>query len=368
MPHAAERSLIGDEQQLLETGQVSRPEPVLVRTKCVSTVHEPSPAPQKSGLSFLGPEELPLWDALVEESRQCSVFLKSWWVEAACGRARVLGYFEPGRLIAGIPLHYEERLGMRLCVMPKLTQTLGVVIKSLPGKYLAQEARETEILSAFADHLAHEPVFIQAFHPALQNWLPFYWRGYTQTTHYTYVLGDLSSLDKVWDGIDSHRRANIRKARRLGLVVRECGPEAVYQAAKSSFTRQNRECPYSLEYLSRIYEAARARGAGICMSVTDAQGRIHAAEFFVWDQKRGYRLAGGHDTELGPSGGSILLVWSLIEFASTRTMIFDFEGSMVKPIEASHRSFGATRVPYNRIVKMPSLLRIALCAAGRHQI
>lgn len=322
----------------------------------------------QSGLSLLKPEQLPLWDALVEESDQCSVFVKSWWLEAACGQARILGYFEPGRLLAGIPLHYERRWGLKMCRMPNLTQTLGVTMRPLAGKQVARSARETEILNAFAEHLAQEFIFIQAFHPAMQNWLPFYWRGFTQTTHYTYVFEDLSSISNLWDGIEKDRRTNIRKARRLGITVKECGPEVVYQSASASFARQKRKCPYTLNYLCRLYEAARAHDAGVCMAATDSKGKVHAAEFFVWDAKRGYRLAGGHDTALGSSGGAVLLVWSLIEFAATRTAVFDFEGSMRRPIEASFRSFGATRVGYHRIVKMPSWLRMGLCAAGRQQI
>lgn len=317
---------------------------------------------------MLSQEELPLWDALVEDSPQCSVFAKSWWLRAACGEARVLGYFEPGRLIAGLPLYYERRFGIRMCRMPMLTQTLGVAIRPLPGKKVAREARETNILEAIAERLAQEPIFIQAFHPSIQNWLSFYWRGFTQTTHYTYVLDDLSSLPAIWDGVDKDRRGNIRKARRLGLTVKECGPEAVYHAAQASFERQGLKCPYSLEYLSRLYEAARARNAGVCMAAQDGCGKVHAAEFFAWDEKRGYRLAGGHDPALGSSGGAVLLVWTLIEFAATRTAVFDFEGSMRKPIEASFRSFGATRVGYHRIVKMPGWLRAGLSIAGRQQI
>lgn len=338
-----------------------QPGPVLLRAE-----RKPGPLapPQKSGLALLTAEELPLWDALLEESEQGSVFAKSWWLKAACGEARVLGYFEPGRLLAGMPLFYERRLGIRMCLMPKLTQTLGVAMRPLPGKQGVQQTRETEILDRFAERLAQEQVFLQSFHPLARNWLPFYWRGFTQTTYYTYVFNDLSSLSRLWEGMNRERRNNIRKAQRLGVTVKECGPETVYQAAQASFNRQNKQCPYELDYLCRLYAAAHARNAGVCMAATDACGRVHAAEFFVWDEKRGYRLAGGHDTALGSSGGAVLLVWTLIEFAATRTAVFDFEGSMHRPIEASFRSFGAQQVGYNRIVKMPRWMRIGLCAAG----
>lgn len=321
--------------------------------------------PQKCGLSLLVPEEIPQWDALVEGSPQCSVFLKSWWLMAVSSHMRMLGYFESGQLIAGMPLHYERRFGLRVCAMPALTQTLGIAMARLRGKAVHQEERESEITGSFADWLLREPVFVQAFHSASQNWLPFYWRGYSQTTHYTYVLDDLSDLPRIWDSMESVRRSNIRKARRLGLTVRECGPEIVFEAARESFRRQQLPCPYSLEYLCRLYQAARKHEAGVCMAAFDGDGRAHAAEFFVWDAQRGYRLAGGHNTELGSSGGTVLLAWGLIEFAAQHTAVFDFEGSMHRPIEASFRSFGARRVAYNRIARMPRWLRMVSCATGR---
>ena len=360
----------------IATEAAARPGPVLVQAEPPQRTASPqraasplrAPAPQKSGLSLLTPGELPLWDALVEKSEQCSVFAKSWWLEAACGQPRILGYFQPGRLLAGIPLHYERRFGLKICRMPCLTQTMGVTMSPLPGKQMAQSARETEILDAFAQRLAQESVFLQAFHPSMQNWLPFYWRGFTQTTHYTYVYEDLSSISDLWDGLDKARRTNIRKARRLGLTVRECGPETVYYAASASFERQNKKCPYTLEYFSRLYEAARAQDAVVCMAAMDSGGKIHAAECMVWDAKRSYAIAGGHDTALGSSGGAVLLRWTMVEFAATRTATFDFEGSMHRPIEASFRSFGAKRVGYQRITKMPRWLRMALCAARREQL
>ncbi|MGB7547825.1 MAG: GNAT family N-acetyltransferase [Terracidiphilus sp.] len=358
----------------LETGiedsdeAVREAEPSQKKSAVPENLRSPRPQPAKSGLAFLSEDELPEWDALVESSPQCSVFVKSWWLKATCDKVRVLGFYEEGRLIAGIPLHYEYKAGLRICKLSKLTQTWGVVMAPFPGKKVTADSREMEILDAFAARLANERFFVQAFHPTSQNWLPFHWRGFTQTTHYTYVLDELESMDRLWNGLAQVRRTNIRKARKLGLIVKECSPEVVYQAAKATFDHQGKQCPYQIEYLRRLYDAARAHDAGVCLAAEDPGGQIHAAYFFAWDRKRGYLLAGGHDPSLGASGGSVLLVWHLIEFAAAHTAVFDFEGSMQKQIETSFRSYGATRVAYNRIVKIPRWLRIGLCAMGRQSV
>ena len=249
--------------------------------------------------------------------------------------------------------------------MPNLTQTMGIVMAPLPGKRVAVASREMEILSLFAEWLWREPIFIQAFHPTIQNWLPFYWRGFTQTTHYTYVLDELESLDRIWDGLSTERRTNIRKARKLGITVRECDPDLVFAAWKVTCDPQGKTSPYSADYLRRLIETAQKMGAGACLAAQDGSGTTHSACFFVWDSKRGYLIAGGHDPASSGTGASALMLWSLIEFAATRTAVFDFEGSMTKQVETSFRSFGARRIPYNRIVKMPNVMRSCLCLAGK---
>ena len=36
------------------------------------------------------------------------------------------------------------------------------------------------------------------FHYSITNWLPFYWQGFNQTSYYTYLLEELSDLEKIW--------------------------------------------------------------------------------------------------------------------------------------------------------------------------
>src|SRR6267378_4420755 len=86
------------------------------------------------------------WDALVQASPQGSVSCLSWWLDAVGQNIRVLGYFENGRLVAGVPLHLERMFGMTLYRKPKLTNPWGVVIEPLDGKRTTVVTREMEIL------------------------------------------------------------------------------------------------------------------------------------------------------------------------------------------------------------------------------
>jgi len=65
---------------------------------------------------------------------------------------------------------------------------------------------------------------------------------------------------------------------------------------------------------------------------------------------------GGADSELRNSGATSLCMWEAIKHAATVTKRFDFEVSMIEPIERFFRAFGAILMPYFRITKTPSRL------------
>src|SRR5258707_3756322 len=120
---------------------------------------------ESQGLRYLSAEEYQQWDELVEASPQGSLFCRSWWLKVVAPDARVLGHFDRGRLIAGIPLFFKKRLGIKFCTMPKLTHTWGVVIERVEGKRVRQLTRQMEILTIFARHRTGQDVFLQRFHP-----------------------------------------------------------------------------------------------------------------------------------------------------------------------------------------------------------
>src|ERR1700736_3891814 len=113
---------------------------------------------------YLLPDEYPQWDCLVADSPCGSVFSYSWWLQALPGDTSVLGYFENGQLVAGIPVHHQRRFSLSLCTLPHLTSTWGVVMEERTGTKTGNvPSREMEILRVFASHLASETFFFQRF-------------------------------------------------------------------------------------------------------------------------------------------------------------------------------------------------------------
>jgi len=169
---------------------------------------------------------------------------------------------------------------------------------------------------------------------------------------YTYVLEDLSNLDMLWNNFQKNIRTDSRKAQK-SLVVRSDLPlQDFISLNKKTFLRQGKTPSYSVDVVERIDAACGAHDCRKIFFAQDAQGRLHAAVYLVWDENSAYYLMGGGDSELRNSGATSLCMWEAIQFAGTVTKKFDFEGSMREPVERFFRAFGAAQKPYFSVTKI----------------
>ena len=102
--------------------------------------------------------------------------------------------------------------------MPQLTQTLGPWIKDTGSKYCKKLAREKDLFYELIDKLPPADFFSQSFHYSITNWLPFYWKEFSQRTLYTYVIEDLTDFEKIWSGFQEKIKTEIRKAQKTTVV------------------------------------------------------------------------------------------------------------------------------------------------------
>jgi hypothetical protein len=312
---------------------------------------------------YLDCSDYPKWDSLVQASPQGAVSSLSWWLEALGSNTRVLGYFENGRLVAGIPLHRERMFGVTIYRKPKLTYPWGVIIEPLTGKTSSVTTRKMHILDNLAKSLARiKGSIIVSFHPSLENWLPFYWHGFCVSLGITHVIENLERIDHVRKELTSDARRLISKAIDRGIIVEPCGFQEGMNLFRQSYRKQHRRLPYSDDYFRRLYAAAKAHDAGECFVARDSEGQAHAANFAIWDRERAYGIASGTDLTPGNGSAGTLLMWHMIEFAADRTKSFDFCGTTMPSIEHFLRSFGARQESYPRVLKLSLLPRICWSA------
>jgi hypothetical protein len=280
------------------------------------------------------------------------VYASTWWLDAvAPGRYEIIFIEKGGQIRAAWPLVYDQHTTSRI-VMPPLTQKLGILFAPTTAKYAERLSEEHRLTEALLSRIPRTTSVYHHFHENFSNWLPLHWRGYEQSTRYTYILKDLRDTDKVWRDMRESTRRNIRRAEKNGLKIRPAADIAEFRSInKMSFDRQGMRLPYSLDQLARIDDACEKNARKLALVAEDGQGHPHACVYIVYDPHCAIYLLGGADPALRSSGAQALLKWEGIRRVSTVSKQFDFEGSMVKGIEAYVRGFGAIQTPYFQIVK-----------------
>jgi Acetyltransferase (GNAT) domain len=298
---------------------------------------------------------------LCSHEKSIPIFSKDWWLDAVAGEdSWDVNIVEKNNEIIGSFPYVKKRIYfLDIISNPMLTQTLGVWLKYPEGqKYATRLGFEKEIVSQLIKNLPKFDLFHQHFNYQFTNWLPFYWHGFAQTTRYTYLIEDLSDPDIIYKNFKDNIRREIRKAQKRLAVSYENDINEFYRLNKLIFENQGTRIPYDIELIKRIDDVCSQKKCRKIFFAKDPQDRVHAALYLIWDDNSAYYLMGGSDPALRNSGANSLLMWEAIQFAATVTQKFDFEGSMIEPIERFFRSFGAKQVPYFYISKRSLLIKI----------
>ncbi len=112
--------------------------------------------------------------------------------------------------------------------------------------------------------------------------------------------------------------------------------------------------PYDRALVARVDAACASRNARRIFVARGADGTPHAVAYVVWDKRSAYYLMGGGDPALRNSGATALVLWSAIQFAASVAPAFDFEGSMLEPVERFVRAFGARPESYSALERITS--------------
>ena len=293
---------------------------------------------------------------LCEQESTIPIFSQAWWLDAVCGTDnwQVFLVEKGGRIDASMPIYTKKKYGFTTITPPPLTQTLGPWLRQVEGKYSKVLGKQKDLLQALIDQLPPYDSFVQFWHYNNTNWLPFHWRGFTQSTYYTYVIHDLSNLDKVFANFEHSKRKNIKKSEEIIEIVYDIPFDEFYENHKMTLKKQGAEISYSKDLFKKIYEEGYKRDQAKTIAAYDKEGNLHAALFVIWDGMSAYDLISTIDPDYRTYGAASLLIKEILKFTATKTNKFDFEGSMIEPVERSFRQFGATQTPYFQIQKCNS--------------
>lgn len=277
------------------------------------------------------------------------VFFQDWYLDAVCqeGEWGVV-IVETGGVVKGIWTYFlKQKIGFHYITMPNFVKFMGPYLIGRPSL-----TEQHQILTELLAKLPPVASIKQDFHYSITNWLPLYWHSFQQTTRYSYLL-DVSDLQKVQSEVNRNIRRNLTKASTQIKVEYWNDPERFYFVNKLSFDRQNIPIPYTLTQFLRHDIALEEQKRRQIFFALDQRNQIHSASYVIWDDQSAYYHLAGDDPQYRQSGAGILLIWEAIQFLHNKLGIntLDFEGSMIKNVEAIRRQFGAIQTPYFSVAK-----------------
>ena len=288
------------------------------------------------------------------------IFSKDWWLDAVCPENKywnVVLVEKGGQIAASMPYIIGRKRGFKTIEMPELTQKLGPYIKyPVNLKYETKLSYEKEIMTELINQIPDVAFFNQNFSYSITNWLPFYWKGFQQTTKYTYVIEDTSDLEKVEANFSHAKRKNLKKCKDLLDIVFDIDAKTFYDNHKMTLQKQGQTISYSFELFNKIYNSAYNHNSAKTIAAFDKDGNLNSALFIIWDNLSAYDLISTIDPDYRNNGSATLLVLEAIKLASQKGLKFDFEGSMFEGVENSFRQFGTVQKPYFTVSKTYSKL------------
>lgn len=291
------------------------------------------------------------------KDRKLALFYEPWWLDAVCGTDgwQVFLSKDPNGDINGICPVYRSRLkGIPVHRNPDFTPYSGVFLvypddlSNDQSRYSFENKTTAGILEQLPDDVALHQMCL---HPQVQNAYPFIWKGFHQTTRYTYILEDIADREKITAGLSQTLRRQIRQAAENHVITETHEPEVIYRLLTKSLAKQGVRHRITFDMISKISQALLSAKQGKLLIATDKNNHIAASMILAWDHEAAYCLALGMDHEIEQTHASKLLIFESIMIAGAYTPQYDFEGSMVPNVERIYRAFGGKRTAYHQLTR-----------------
>lgn len=235
---------------------------------------------------FLTSHEYDLWDQLVDQSDQGSVFHSSKWITTVAHfldlEYAIIGVFDGSDLKGGCFFYIKElfhtyRRGM---TDVELSPYGGIVFSSFKSKKVrSKEITKYQIASLILEKIKELNLLsIRLINsPGLLDIRPFTWQGWNTKVYYSYIL---SLENDIFSHVSHGVRQSIRKSRNYGMVVKkEYNPEVYWQLTQLTWEKQNMKVPYKKELLFGLMEFLYHENRGEMWIAETPTGEAAAAAF-----------------------------------------------------------------------------------------
>lgn len=302
------------------------------------------------------------WESFLAGSPQGAIFADPGFMDIVAPAWQAIEVREEGKLLALMPLNLKRKGGILYSFQPPFAQFWGVFFAGTAhgNPYREYSWKRKVLVEAIAALPSDLRVFKHTFSPEFDYATPFHWQGFQINLRYTYRLDCHGSPSEMLEQLDKSKRSEMKQALKSGLELREAHDFGPFW----KLAGQNQE-----EGKAVIGNAGMGTFQQLTKYLCNGKGgfvleawqgsELAAAGLFVVDKNKTIYVAGAQNPQLKKLGGMSLVLWEAITRNCGPDNVFDFEGSMIEPIEAFFRGFGARPVPFSFIQKnrLPLLLR-----------
>jgi hypothetical protein len=294
-----------------------------------------------------------MWDSFVQASPQGMIYSCYYYISALEPDWKAVVVRSNDMIHAVMPFTLKSKAGISYSTQPIFTQYWGIMFRPAEANTAKSFEQKRQWVKLILKTLPEIKLFDYNFSPGFDYPLPFFWNSYSVSPRYSNHISLNQSKEELWSNISEKARGHIRKTEKDGVSV-TIGHEIdkvikIFRKAKEEKIKNMTDSHYkAIADIARHYAQK-----GMCYTIIarDANGDEVAGTIYFKFRGTTIHFLGTTDPAYKGRGAMSLIIWTAVQKAKDDCHTFDFEGSMIEPIEQFFLSFGSTPIPYLNIKK-----------------
>ncbi len=278
------------------------------------------------------------WNAFVDRSPQRYLYYYTWYLDGVCPDWQAVQVSHGGEPVLQWPLPVKKKGPLPYAWQPRLTQFGGPVFRPFNEP---RHRQHHQIKSALQEAIKALPKLVSLdinLHPELSFFMPFQWAGYKVKPRFTYWLPLEAGYGDLKGEFSSSIRNHLKKAAKAGLSIRQSNdPERFLSLALRATVYDANEAGA----FRAIWKAIAGHRRAFILEAYTPENEPAAAAAFIPDVRNFIFFGNALSPSLRNTGAGSLLIAEGIRMAceTCQHEFFDFEGSMLPPVEQYFRAF-----------------------------
>ena len=320
----------------------------------------------KFEVRILSETEYPLWDRLVEQSSQGTIFHTSGWITTVTKmlhvNSTIIGVFNNSDLLGGCLFYREDLFHFYKKGTNDIPMTSygGFVISNPTSSQVRDaETREHQIISLILEKIQSLKLSNVKLTngPGLVDIRPFTSEGWKISVSYCYLFSLSCTIE---EHISKKNRWSINKAKNCGIAVRQKWDKDLYwDLTLTMYRRQGKQPPFSRQTLFSFLEYIRDTQCGDMWIAETASGDVAAAEIFIWDAHMAYRWSAASQKDYRDTCAPSLLLFEVMTHLQEKGFKkFNMMAANTPHLAKFISSLNPELVPYYSVQKIRGIYQI----------